>query len=102
MGHTYLRRLHSIVHPSGLGAGAEPYYTLTTLSSASRQDIKWWAAYLNLGEGRYACALNSATLVPTWGDGSGIGTGGTFEIPNGPLKMWKGKWNRMVYQFSSN
>jgi hypothetical protein len=37
-----------------------------------------------------------------WGDGSGTGTGGTFALPEGPLRMWKGKWDPMVYHFSSN
>jgi hypothetical protein len=102
LGHTYLRRFHSAVHPPGLGTGAEPYYTLTTLSSDIRTDLQWWVSYLTIGEGRFARAVNSATLVPAWGDGSGTGTGGTFAIPDAPLKMWKGKWNPCVYQFSSN
>jgi hypothetical protein len=37
-----------------------------------------------------------------WGDGSGTGTGGTFTVPDGPLRMWKGKWSPVVYRFSSN
>jgi hypothetical protein len=38
-----------------------------------------------------------------WGDGSGTGTGGTFDIPDGkPLRMWKGKWHPAVFHFSSN
>jgi hypothetical protein len=40
--------------------------------------------------------------VPTWGDGSSTGTGGTFTVAEGPLNMWKGKWSPCVYQFSSN
>jgi hypothetical protein len=102
IGHTYLRPFHSKVHPPSLGTGAEPYYTLTTLSCNVRQDLQWWVSYLTIGKGRFARAVNSATLVPTWGDGSGTGTGGTFAIPNAPLKMWKGKCSPCVYQFSSN
>jgi hypothetical protein len=37
-----------------------------------------------------------------WGDGSGTGTGGTFELPSGLLCMWKGKWTPAVFHFSSN
>ncbi len=37
-----------------------------------------------------------------WGDGSGTGTGGTFVVPDGPLRMWKGKWDPAVFHFSSN
>jgi hypothetical protein len=37
------------------------------------------------------------------GDGSGTGTGGTFEIPDGtPLRMWKGWWAPALDHFSSN
>jgi hypothetical protein len=37
-----------------------------------------------------------------WGDGSGTGTGGTFKISEGPLRMWKGRWSPAVFKFSSN
>jgi hypothetical protein len=37
-----------------------------------------------------------------WGDGSCTGTGGTFALPGGPLRMWKGKWSPAVFHFSSN
>jgi hypothetical protein len=39
---------------------------------------------------------------PCRGDGSGTGTGGTFELPGGPLRMWKGKLTPAVFHFSSN
>ena len=31
---------------------------------------------------RYVCTNKSATLIPSWGDGSGTGTGGTMSIPD--------------------
>jgi hypothetical protein len=115
IGHTYLRRFHSVVHPEGLGTGLDPYLTLTSLTPAVRKDLEWWATFLKQGGGRYARATESATLVPSWGDGSGTGTGGTYELPEakfiGPargevpasgLRMWKGKWSPLVYHFSSN
>ena len=46
--------------------------------------------------------LQSATLVPNWGNGSGTSTGGTLGIPDQPLKMWQGQWSPVVYHFSSN
>jgi hypothetical protein len=116
IGHTYLRRMHSVVHPEGLGTGLDPYLTLTSLPPEVLTDLKWWAIFLKEGGGRYARATMSATLVPTWGDGSGTGTGGTYELPDAPftgpasgelpegrpLRMWKGKWSPLVYHFSSN
>jgi hypothetical protein len=102
MGHTKLRRFYSAVRPEGLGSGAEPYYTLAIINDAIRQDLHWWHACLIEGKGRFARSKASATLVPMWGDGSGTGTGGTFTVPDGPLRMWKGKWSPVVYRFSSN
>lgn len=102
IGHTHLRRFHSLVHPPGIGSGAEPYYTTTPVPAEVRRDLRWWVTYLETGEGKFARSTASATLIPTFGDGSGTGTGGTYAIPDGPLKMWKGKWSPFVYQFSSN
>ena len=102
IGHTKLRRFHSTVRPEGFGTGAEPYYTKSCVGSAIRTDLHWWRQCLLDGKGRFARSKQSATLVPTWGDGSGTGTGGTFLVPDGALKMWKGKWLPVVYIFSSN
>ena len=44
----------------------------------------------------------SATLVPSWGDGSGMGTGGMLGLPDCPLQMWMGQWSPVVYSYSSN
>jgi hypothetical protein len=106
-GHTYLRWFHSLIYPEGGGTGLDPYLTVTTTTPEVRKDSEWWAAFLSEGGGRYARATQSATLVPTWGDGSGTGTGGTYQLPNRfveerPLKMWKGKWSPIVYKFSSS
>ena len=81
--------------------------TVTTLTPEVRKDLEWWSAFLLEGGGHYARATQSATLVPTWGDDSGTGTGGTYQLPNQfveerPLKMWKGKCSPIVYKFSSN
>jgi hypothetical protein len=35
LGHTYLRRMQLVVHPPGLGTGAEPNYTKRRLDRAS-------------------------------------------------------------------
>jgi hypothetical protein len=42
-------------------------------------------------------------LVPSMGNGSGTGTGGTVQYRNvEPLDMWMGVWSPRVYRFSSN
>jgi hypothetical protein len=102
LGHTKLRRLHSTVRPEGLGTGMEPYFTKTTVDKRVLPDLQWWRRCLTAGKCQFASSKTSATLVPMWGDGSGTGTGGTFTVPDGPLRMWKGKWSPVVYRFSSN
>ena len=39
---------------------------------------------------RVARAAKSGALVPTHGDGSGTGTGGTVLFPDQPLDTWMG------------
>jgi hypothetical protein len=101
LGHTYLRHFHGVVHPPGIGTGAEPYYTVTSLNADVRRELQWWAQFLLVGEGRLVRPRHAATLIPTFGDGSGTGTGGTFVLPDGPLQMWRGKWKPAVYHFPS-
>ena len=102
VGHTRLRAFHSVVHPPGLGHGADPYFTTCPVPAEVREDLRWWITFLRHGGSQASRMAQSATLVPTWGDGSGTGTGGTYTLPDRPLKMWKGKWSPFVYQFSSN
>jgi hypothetical protein len=77
----------SVVHPPGIGTRAEPYYTTTHLPAQARRDLLWWVSFLELGVGRSVQSNESSTLVPSFGDGSGTGTGGTYDVTDGPLKM---------------
>jgi hypothetical protein len=48
-------------------------------------------------------ASNSGTLLPTFGYGSGTGTGGTIHYPDEPqLTLWMGAWEPRVWHFSLN
>lgn len=85
-----------------MGTGALPYYTKTEVNSSVRTELRWWSHVLKYHAERKAHSSRSATLVPTWGDGSGTGTGGTLGLPKQPLHMWLGKWSPIVYKFSSN
>ena len=102
LGHTNLRRFHSLVHPPGLGTGAAPYYTRVALTQAVRNDLAWWDACLTSLVGRAARTKRSGTLIPSWGDGCGSGTEGTLGLPDAPLQMWMGQWAPVVFAFSSN
>ena len=102
VGHTYLRGIHQDIHPPGLGEGLRPYLSTTRLSARTLQELTWWKKHLSDGQGRMARGVDAGTLAPSFGDGSGTGTGGTFQLPNGQLKMWKGRWLPCVHHHSSN
>ncbi|CAJ1968848.1 unnamed protein product [Cylindrotheca closterium] len=63
LGHTHLKEFHTLVHPPGLGIGAEPYYTTTALNSLVLDELKWWRQYLIKSEGRYVRGRSAATLL---------------------------------------
>ena len=102
LGNTYLRQSHSLVHPPGQGTGILPYFTYTLIPRPVRDELQWWCKYLEHNNGRAAYTQRASTLIPTWGDGSGTGTGGTLALPDKPLQMWQGQWTPVVYKFSSN
>ena len=102
LGHTYLRGFHSIVHPAGSELGAATYYTRTRVPERVRRDLRWWEAILSRDISRQARSINAGVLVPSWGDGSGTGTGGTVQVPDSPLAMWMGQWTPFVFHHSSN
>ena len=102
IGATYLREHYNLLHPGDMGHGLAPYCTKTILTPRVRAELKWWASFLRSHRGRPSRMMKSATLVPTWGDGSGTGTGGSLGLPDKPLKMWLGEWSPIVYSFSSN
>jgi hypothetical protein len=66
LGHTYLRRFHSLIRPPGLGSGLEPYLTKCCISLEVKEDLRWWREYLLHDGGRFARSEFSATLVPMW------------------------------------
>ena len=102
IGHTHLRSLHGLIHQEDTGGGLEVYLSTTRLGPEVASDLEWWRDHLTVGEGRVVRAQSSGTLVPTFGDGSGTGTGGTIMLPDQPLTMWKGQWAPTVFAFSSN
>jgi hypothetical protein len=62
-----------------------------------------WEWLLKLNPGRQARGHRAGTLILSFGDGSGTGTGGTVIYPDGvDLEMWIGVWSPRVFHFSSN
>jgi hypothetical protein len=103
IGHTYLRSLQGTLHPHGWTGSDLPYYSFAHLSPDDRAELAFWLWLLQQNPGRYARSFQSGTLVPSFGDGSGTGTGGTVVYKEeDPMEMWMGAWSPRVYQFSSN
>ncbi|MGH7974467.1 MAG: hypothetical protein ACREBR_02980 [bacterium] len=70
--------------------------------------MEWWHHALHYGFERRSQTHDSGTLAIAWGDGSGTGTKGTFELISSStgsatnLEMWMGTWNTHVHSQSSN
>lgn len=101
VGHTYLRRLYDLIHDP-VEDNKDIYATYAHLTSAILGDLAWWIQLLKRDMSRPARSQRSATLVPTFGDGSGTGTGGTINLPGLGLTMWMGQWTPFVFPKSSN
>lgn len=102
LGHTKLRRFHNALRPEGLGTGISPYCTLMVIPEEVFSDLQWWQSFLRIPTGRVARPLKAAILVPVWGDGSGTGTGGTFQVPTTEITMWMAQWPPSIFHHSSN
>jgi hypothetical protein len=108
IGHTFLRRLYDTIWdtepPEGTSA-KDRYYFMVTLAEHGWADLEWWRSALRSRISRPVRPSRTATLIATFGDGSGTGTGGTREALGAdpaPMEMWMGTWKTAVHSFSSN
>ncbi len=74
---------------------------LDTLSDSDVEGLTNWLWLLNLNPGRAARGHRSGVLVPSMGDGSGTGTGGTVLYDDVDFEMWMGTWSPRLYRFSA-
>jgi hypothetical protein len=103
IGHTYLHSLQATLHPSGWDEDDLPYFSFAQLYNEDIHNLNLWQWLLKRNSGWSARSSKAGTLVPSMGDGSGTGTGGTVQYHNvEPLDMWMGMWSPRVYRFSSN
>jgi hypothetical protein len=103
IGHTYLQSLQGTLHPVDWQGQDLPYFSFTSLSEADLDGREFWTHLLSTETGQFARSDRSGTLVPSFGDGSGTGTGGTVVYEEGkPMEMWMGAWSPRVYHFPSN
>jgi hypothetical protein len=115
MGQTFHRHAYDVMH-TVKDDGTEllhPHhrlYSCTLISDVAWSDLAWWRNALANDVNRPARFPGSATLVTTWGDGSGTCNGGTLHTTEtdkpsfivGKAAMWMGQWRPRVHRFSSN
>jgi hypothetical protein len=103
IGHTYLKSLQSTLHPKDWRGEDLPYYSFSTLNSDNLRDLAMWKWLLIRNDGRSARGHKSECLIPSFGDGSGTGTGSTVQYNEmDPFEMWLGTWSPRLYHFSAN
>ena len=79
------------------------------LSEQSQLCLEWWSEALTCGLSKQTRPHDVATLGVTWGDGSGTGAGGNFNLASSlaisnvtTLNIWQGIWSPFVSSFSYN
>ena len=103
-GQTYLRKLYDKVHELEDLYGEEMYYTKITLTDECIEDLNWWTQFLRINPGNPSRAGTAGSSTASWGDGSGTGTGGTYErlSEEGMMQIWMGTWAPHVVVYDSN
>ena len=112
IGATFLRPVYEDLHLLSSRTALqtkESYFYEMDLSERSRICLRWWIDALSLGLHRISQPIDVATLGISWGDGSGTGAGGTFNLATNQgksdvvqLDVWRGVWSLPVLSFSSN
>jgi hypothetical protein len=121
IGRAYLRKLYKVIHPEGWEEDDLAYFSWANLADDLLEDLLWWRHAL-LNDSRRCCRLHKAgTLSPSFGDGSGTGTGGSVRYDKKivraklmsesqnqyfdkdvELEMWMGAWSPHVFHHSSS
>ena len=79
------------------------YFRDVKLTLEALQELEWWETLLASGTAcQTAHSAEGSFFTPTWGDGSGTGTGGTIETVVLRLTQWMGAWLPSSLPRSSN
>jgi hypothetical protein len=102
IGATYLKALYTCLHQQmdpALRGTAQAYHTAVRLGPEAYLDLDWWIRSLEKGLRCQFQVRDEETMVVTWGDGSGTGSGGTIEFQQdscmrvGAFESWMGTWS---------
>jgi hypothetical protein len=84
------------------------YQSGLALGDLAQADFSWWEQALTSGLREQVQPRDFCTLGIAWGDGSGSGSGGTFEcVDSGKgvlpkMEAWMWAWNGSIHNFTSN
>jgi hypothetical protein len=84
------------------------YHSGLVLGASAQAYFSWWEQDLASGLREQVHPRDFCTLGVAWGDRSGSGSDGTFELVDsgkGVLQMmeaWMGAWNGTIHSFTSN
>ena len=112
IGAAFLRPVYLDLHnlpPNILPNTKASYFCPMNLGEKSNLCLQWWRDALCCGLSKQIQPQDVSTLGVTWGDGSGTGAGGTFNLVSSDnltdetiLNVWKGVWGSKVTSCSSN
>ena len=112
IGAAFLRPVYLDLHnlPPNIQPNTKAsYFHAMTLGVRSIMCLQWWREALCCGLNKQVQPQDVSTMGVTWGDGSGTGAGGTFNLVSKAqishettLDVWKGVWASKVISCSSN
>lgn len=112
IGAAFLRPVYLDLHnlPPNIQPNTKAsYFCAMVLGEKSNMCLQWWREALCCGLSKQVQPQDVSTMGVTWGDGSGTGAGGTFNLVSTAhishettLEVWKGVWASKVISCSSN
>ncbi len=111
IGASFLRGLYQDLHQledgsSHLRGTKSFYFTSVSLSVDAQHDLEWWRGALSLGLSKRVRSSLTHMLGVTWGDGSGVGLGGTFNWISlhsaSDVETWLGVWKEHITHVTSS
>jgi hypothetical protein len=111
IGASFLHHLYQNIHNETLENFDDIhdlYHSGLALGALAQAYFSWWEQALASGLRGQVQPRDLCTLGIAWGDGSGSGSGGTFEwVDSGKgflpkMEAWMGAWNSSIHSFTSN